>query len=153
LPKSERAALHDRFGTALEQQAGDAQQLTEILAHHAERAFTLSAELSLEGDVLGVRARRAMEWALAMGDRARRRHEVWVLESGLNVVRSAIATLPDGGGLDARARVRLLEAQLLVMKAEYGEAGKAAAEAAALAEHAGLLPLVANRPADRGLDS
>jgi len=30
LPKSERAALHDRFGTALEQQAGDAQQLTEI---------------------------------------------------------------------------------------------------------------------------
>jgi class 3 adenylate cyclase/tetratricopeptide (TPR) repeat protein len=143
LPKSERAALHDRFGAALEQQAGDAQQLTEILAHHAERAFTLSTELSLEGDVLMDRARRAMEWALAMCDRARRRHEVWVLESGLNVVRSAIASLPDGGGLDARARVRLLEAQLLVMKAEYGEAGKAAAEAAALAEHAGLLPLVA----------
>ena len=143
LPKSERAALHDRFGAALEQQAGDAQQLTEILAHHAERAFTLSSELSLDGEVLTRRARRALEWTLTMGDRARRRHEVRVLESALNVVRSAAAALPDSGGLEAQARVRLLEAQLLVMKADYGEAGRAAAEAATLAEQAGLLPRVA----------
>ena len=143
LPKSERAALHDRFGTALEHQAGDAQQLTEILAHHAERAFTLSTELALEGDVLTERARRALQWALATGDRARTRHEVRVLESALNIVRSAAAALPNGGGLETRARVRLLETQLLVMKADYRGAAEAAAEAAALADEAGSLALVA----------
>jgi len=93
-----------------------------------------------------------MEWALAMGDRARRRHEVWVLESGLNVVRSAIATLPDGGGLDARARVRLLEAQLLVMKAEYGEAAKPQLRPP-LSPNMRSSAAGRNRPADRGLDS
>jgi class 3 adenylate cyclase/tetratricopeptide (TPR) repeat protein len=143
LPKSERAALHDRFGRALEHQAGDAQQLTEILAHHAERAFTLSTELALEGDVLTERARRALQWALATGDRARTRHEVRVLESALNIVRSAAAALPNGGGLETRARVRLLETQLLVMKADYRGAAEAAAQAAALADEAGSLALVA----------
>jgi class 3 adenylate cyclase/tetratricopeptide (TPR) repeat protein len=143
LPKSERAALHDRFGTVLERQAGDAAQLTEILAHHAERAFTLSNEVGVQGDVLSNRALRAVEWALAMGDRARTRHEVRVVDSALTVIRSALAVLPDGGGLETRARVRLLEAQLLVIKGDYGAAGQAAAEAASLADEAGLLPLVA----------
>jgi class 3 adenylate cyclase/tetratricopeptide (TPR) repeat protein len=143
LPKSERAALHDRFGTALEQQAGDAQQLTEILAHHAERAFSLSSELGLEGEALISRARRALEWSMAMGERARTRHEIRVLESTLNLVRAAAAALPNGGGLETRARVQLLETQLLVMKADYRGAAEAAAEAATLAEQAGLLPLVA----------
>jgi predicted ATPase/class 3 adenylate cyclase len=143
LTKSERAALHDRFGTTLEQQAGDPKQLTEILAHHAERAFTLSSELSLEGDVLVARARRALQWALAMGDRARTRHEVRVLESALNVVRSAAGAVPNGGGLETQARVRLLETQLLVMKADYRGAAEAAADAAALADEAGSLALVA----------
>jgi tetratricopeptide (TPR) repeat protein len=143
LPKSERAALHDRFGAALERAAGDPGQLTEILAHHAERAFTLSTELALEGDVLTERARRALQWALATGDRARTRHEVRVLESALNIVRSAAAALPIGGGLETRARVRLLETQVLVMKADYRGAAEAAAEAAALADEAGSLALVA----------
>lgn len=143
LPKSERATLHDRFGTVLEQQAGDPQQLTEILAHHAEQAFTLSSQLGLSNDVLLSRGRRALDWSIALGDRARTRHELQVLESALSIIRSAVAVLPDGGGPEARARIRLLEAQLLVMKADYGDAGKAAAEAAVLAEDAGLLPLVA----------
>ena len=143
LPKSERAALHDRFGTVLEQQAGDAGQLTEILAHHAEQAFTLSSHLGLSGDVLLLRGRRALDWSIAMGDRARTRHELQVLDSALNTVRSAAAALPDGGGLESAARVRLLEAQLLVMKADYAAAGKAAAEAAVLADSAGLRALVA----------
>jgi class 3 adenylate cyclase/tetratricopeptide (TPR) repeat protein len=143
LPKSERAALHDRFGTELEQQAGDPQQLTEILAYHAERAFTLSGELGVEGDALRNRGRRALRWSLAMADRARTRHEVRVLESALNTVRTAAATLPADGGLETRARVRLLEAQLLVMKADYSAAGPAAAEAARLADEAGALALVA----------
>ncbi|HVS47575.1 MAG TPA: AAA family ATPase [Candidatus Dormibacteraeota bacterium] len=143
LPKSERAALHDRFGTLLEQQVGDPQQLTEILAHHAEQAFALSSELGLSGDVLLRRGRRALDWSIAMGDRARTRHEVLTLESALKTVRAAAAALPNEGGPQAMARLRLLEAQLLVMKADYSEAGKAAAEAATLAQEAGLLPLVA----------
>ena len=143
LPKSERAALHDRFGAVLQQQAGDPHQITEILAHHAERAFTLSSEVGLQGDSLVGRARRALDWSIAMGDRARTRHEVQILESVLNTVRSAAAALPEGGGLATRARIRLLDAQLLVMKADYGAAGQAAAEAAILAEDGGLLPLVA----------
>jgi ATP/maltotriose-dependent transcriptional regulator MalT len=84
-----------------------------------------------------------MEWALAMGDRARTRHEVRIVESALSVVRSAMAVLPDGGSPEVKARVRLLEAQLLVIKGDYGAAGHAAVEAATLAEEAGLLPLVA----------
>jgi tetratricopeptide (TPR) repeat protein len=54
-----------------------------------------------------------------------------------------MAVLPDGGSPEVKARVRLLEAQLLVIKGDYGAAGHAAAEAATLAEEAGLLPLVA----------
>jgi len=143
LPKSERAALHDRFGTVLEQRAGETSQLTEILAHHAERAFTLSTELQVQGDVLLHRASRALAWSLEMGDRARSRHEIRIVESALGIARSATHVLPDDGGLEARARVRLLEAQLLMIKADYGAAGQAAAEAAVLAEEAGLLLLVA----------
>jgi tetratricopeptide (TPR) repeat protein len=143
LPKSERATLHDRFGRALEEQAGDAQQLTEILAHHAERAFTLSSELEMQGPVFVNRAVRARDWALAMAERARTRQERGLLESTLGIVRAADAALPDGGGLKARAKVRLLEAQLLVMKADYTGAEHAAEEAAALAEEAGSLQLVA----------
>jgi tetratricopeptide (TPR) repeat protein len=143
LPKSDRAALHDKFGAVLEQRAGDPKQLTEILAHHTERAFTLSNEVGVQGDVLSHRAKRAMEWALAMGDRARTRHEVRIVESALSVVRSAMAVLPDGGSPEVKARVRLLEAQLLVIKGDYGAARQAAAEAATLADEAGLLPLVA----------
>ena len=143
LPKSERAALHDRFGVVLERHAGDPRQLTEILAYHAERAFTLSSELGLSGDVLNPRGRRALEWTLALADRARTRHEIQVLESALNTIRSIGTVLPDAGGLEARARIRLLEAQVLVMKADYRGARDAAAEAATLAEQANLVTVVA----------
>jgi tetratricopeptide (TPR) repeat protein len=143
LPKSERAALHDRFGSALEQRAGETSQLTEILAHHGERAFTLSTELGVQGDLLVTRALRALQWSLAMGEKACTRHEIPVADSAAGIVRATTSVLPDGGGLETRARVRLFEAQLLVMKADYGAAGRAAAEAATLAEEAGLLPLVA----------
>ncbi|GAC1504522.1 MAG: AAA family ATPase [Candidatus Dormibacteraceae bacterium] len=143
LPKSERATLHDRFGTVLEKQAGDAAQLTEILAHHSERAFTLSSELGGQGELFLKRALRARDWSLAMADKARTRHEVRLLESAISIVRSAAEVLPEGGGLEARARLLLLEAQLLVMKANYAEAGTTAAQAAALADEGGLLQLVA----------
>ena len=43
LAKADRAPLHERFATALEAEAGDRRdEFAEILAHHAEQAFTLS---------------------------------------------------------------------------------------------------------------
>jgi len=142
MPKSERATLHDRFGTKLEEQAGDPQQLTEILAYHAERAFTLSSELGVEGDALHDRARRALHWSLAMADRARTRNDNQILEETLRSLRAAAEALPDGGGDAVRAQLRLLDAQLMVMKADYRGAQQAAAEAAALAEQANLPAVV-----------
>jgi class 3 adenylate cyclase/tetratricopeptide (TPR) repeat protein len=143
LPKSQRAALHDRFGAALESQAGDPQQFVEILAHHAERAFTLSIELALKGEQVEVRARRALRWSLALADRARPRHDIQNLEAALQEARSAAAALSDGGGLDSRARIQLLEAQGMMMRGDYNGAGKAGAEAARLAEQGNLLGVVA----------
>jgi predicted ATPase len=47
--KSDRAALHERFGLYLEDAAGDPNQYVDIAFHHAERAFSLSQELRLKG--------------------------------------------------------------------------------------------------------
>lgn len=143
LPKSERAAFHDRFGSVLEREAGDPQQLTEILAHHAERALTLSVELGVEAELLAHRARRALDWWLASGDRAITRRDLATVLAALQTGRSAAALLPDGGGLPSRARLALLEAQRLMMTGDYAEAARAAAEAAGLAEQAGLARAVA----------
>src|SRR6267143_2994299 len=143
LTKSERAALHDRFGSLLEREAGDPQQLTEILAHHAERALTLSIELGVEGELLAPRARRALDWWLASGDRAITRRDVAVVAAALQTARVAAGLLPDGGGLPSRARLALLEAQRLMMTGDYAQAARAAAEAAGLAEQAGLARVVA----------
>ncbi|HVS49963.1 MAG TPA: adenylate/guanylate cyclase domain-containing protein [Candidatus Dormibacteraeota bacterium] len=143
LPKSQRAELHDRFGSALESQAGDPQQFAEILAHHAERAFSLSRELAMEGEQLAARARRTVQWSLVLADRARLRHDIQNLEAALQEARSAAAALPEFGGLDLRARIQLLEAQAMVLRADYGGAGKAAAESARLAEQGNLLDVVA----------
>lgn len=143
LPKSHRAALHDHFGSALESQAGDPRQIAEILAHHAERAFTLSLELAMEGEPLAARAQRAVRWSLALADRARLRHDVQNLEAALGNARAAAAALADGGGLEFRARIQLLEAQAMLIRADYVSAGKAAAEAARLAEQGNLFDVEA----------
>jgi class 3 adenylate cyclase/tetratricopeptide (TPR) repeat protein len=143
LPKSQRAALHDRFGSVLETEAADPHQVTEILAHHAERALTLSIELAVEGDPLVDRARRALGWSLSMGERAMARRDRATLEAALHTVRSAATILPDAGGLASRSRAALLEAELLLVGADYRRALRAAADAADLAQQAGLPQLVA----------
>jgi class 3 adenylate cyclase/tetratricopeptide (TPR) repeat protein len=143
LPKSERAALHDRFGTTLEREAGDAQPLTEILAHHAERALTMSVELGIDGDLLEHRARRALDWSLASADRASTRRDLTTLDAALHNARDAVAHMPDGGGLESRARLALLEAERLVITADYPAAARATAAAADLADEAGLPAVVA----------
>ncbi len=143
LTKSERATLHDRFGSVLEGEAGDPLQLTEILAHHAERALTLSIELGLEGELLEHRASRALDWWLASGDRAITRRDLPTVAAALQTARAAGALLPDAGGLASRARLALLEAQRLLMTGDYSDAAQAAAEAAGLAQQADLPRVVA----------
>jgi class 3 adenylate cyclase/tetratricopeptide (TPR) repeat protein len=143
LPKSGRAMLHDRFRAVLEREARDPQQVTEILAHHAERAFALSRELGLEPAVVHERAAHAVEWLFAMADRARTRHDTATLETMLRALREAAEAMPEGGGIKTRAQIRMLEAQLLVIKGDYPNARNAAADAAILAQQDDLLSIVA----------
>jgi tetratricopeptide (TPR) repeat protein len=143
LPKADRASLHDRFRSVLEAESGDPQQIAEILAHHAERSFTLSRELAYDEEVVSERASHALHWLLAMADRARTRNDIEILEETLATLNMVGEALPEAGGDPLRAQLRLLEAQLMVMKADYRGAQEAAAEAAALAERANLLAVVA----------
>ena len=143
LPKSERAALHDTFGTHLEREAAEAQTLTEILAHHAERALTMSIEVGVEGELLERRAIRALEWSLAAGERAANRRDLPTLDAALKNARSASAHIQDGGQLKFRARLSLLEAERLMIIADYPAAAETLGGAAHLAEEAGLPEVVA----------
>ena len=143
LPKSDRATLHDRFGARLEKAAGDVQPLTEILAHHAERALTLSIELGIEADLLEPRARRALDWSLAAGDRAATRRDLDTLDAELRTAREASTHLTGEGGLASRAQLALLEAQRLLITADYPAAAEASAAAASLAADADLPATVA----------
>jgi tetratricopeptide (TPR) repeat protein len=143
LPKSERATLHDTFGTSLEREAGDAQSLTEILAHHAERALTMSIEVGVDGELLQRRATRALEWSLAAGERAATRRDLSTLEAAVQNARIAAARLEDAGGLPSRARLSLLEADRLMITADYPAAAEILGAAASLAEEAGLPAVVA----------
>ena len=143
LPKSERAALHDAFGSNLEKEAAEAQTVTEILAHHAERAMSLSIEVGVEGDLLEGRATRALEWSLAAGERAANRRDLTTLEAALKNARSAAAHLPGSGPLEFRARLSLLEAERLMIIADYPAAAETLGGAAHLAEEAGLPDVVA----------
>jgi predicted ATPase len=143
LTKTRRAELHDRFRSVLESTTGDPQQVTEILAHHAGIAFTLSTELGLPHELMADRAGHAGTWSLAMAQRARTRHDTRALDTALSTLRPAAAATPHRDGPAIRAQIRLLEAQLMVMKAEYSAAREAASEAADLAEAAQLPALVA----------
>jgi len=61
LPKASRADLHESFGAQLERSVGDRRdEFAEVLAHHAERAFTLSVEVRSSRDLIEGRARRAL---------------------------------------------------------------------------------------------
>ena len=112
LPKAVRADLHERFAAELERTTGDRRdEFAEVLAHHAERAFSLSAEVRVSQDTLVPRAKRALEWALTLGDRGRRREDVGLLAPNAAAAAAAMAAL--GGDVTPveRARVALLAAE------------------------------------------
>lgn len=143
MTKSERASLHDRFATVLQSEVQQPEQMTEILAHHAERAFSLSMELGMEGDVMEDRARNAVASSLSLAARAIERSDRLVVDSALKIAREAAAKLPDSGGDEAKAQLKLAEAQRAVMIANYQQADELAAAAATIAEAAGLKKLLA----------
>jgi predicted ATPase len=141
LPKSERARLHEAFGQQLEAEAdaaGRRDELIEILAYHAERALTLSTELRVTGPILAARSRRALDLALAAGERAIAREEARSAATFLATARAAAASLGDSLDLASRARLTLLEGLLAAIVPDYAAARLLLREAASLAESAGL---------------
>ncbi|MCI0344658.1 MAG: AAA family ATPase, partial [Chloroflexi bacterium] len=124
IPKLERAALHFAFGRVLAAELGQRRdELTEVLAHHAERALRLSLEIRLTGEELGVRAREALDLALAAADRASRRSDLASLEAFLATARLGM----DSIGRDRispvdEATFAIVDAERGVLEADYGKA-------------------------------
>ena len=137
-PKAARADLHEAFGGSLERAVGDRRgEFAEILAHHAERAFTLSSEVRAPREVVEPRARRALELALALGERARQRQDRGLLAPSAATAAAALAALADGVAAAERVRVALLSANERRLAAAYDEALTGFERAAALAAELG----------------
>ena len=141
ISKLDRAALHERFAQTLEVEAGDRRgEFLEILAHHAERAFALSAELRLSRDLLVPRASRAAAAAVALAERAELRAELVLMERFLTVAEQAAAIADDG---DIRERTAFLRIRALLLAGRFDEARPAAIAALAAARTRGDIPVAA----------
>ncbi len=135
LSKLDRAALHERFGRTLEAEAGDRRdEFIEILAHHSERAFSLSAELRLEPDILVPRAVRAGGLAIAMAERAELRGEAALMERFLAIAERAAEIAQDAALRDQTAYLRV---RALIVAGRWDEARPAAIAALAVAQKGG----------------
>ncbi|HEY4659782.1 MAG TPA: AAA family ATPase, partial [Gemmatimonadaceae bacterium] len=81
IPKVDRVGMHDRYGRWLETTFGDrAEEVREIVAHHAEQAFLCAKELALQDT--GTLGQRALGLLVLVADRARIRgdaHAAWRL--------------------------------------------------------------------------
>ena len=136
IPKNERAAFHERFERHLHEEAGDREaEFLEILAYHAERAFSLTRELRLGGDVLERRAARALKWNMPRAERALSREDAKVLATAVSMAQSAAEAAPRDD--DVKLRLKLLEADSLRLAARFADALVAAKEAADLATQKG----------------
>ena len=135
LSKLDRAAMHERFAQMLEAEAGDRrEEFIEILAHHTERAFTLSADLRLDPDTLVPRAVRASGIAVAMAERAELRGEAALMERFLVIAERAAEIVDDS---DLRDRTAYLRVRALIVAGRWDEARPAAKAALAAARRAG----------------
>ena len=72
LPKANRATLHERFASWLEEYGADLVELDEIVGYHLEQAALYRRELGEPDPVLGA---RAAERLAAAAERAWRRHD------------------------------------------------------------------------------
>ena len=135
LAKADRAPLHERFAQALEAEAGDRRgEFAEILAHHTEQAFTLSAELRLSREVLVPRAARAGVTAVALAERAELRGDLTLMERFLAVAERAVAIADDA---DLHERSAFLRIRALLLAGRFDEARPAAIAALAAARESG----------------
>jgi class 3 adenylate cyclase/tetratricopeptide (TPR) repeat protein len=135
LSKLDRAAMHERFAQTLEAEAGDRRdEFIEILAHHTERAFMLSADLRLDPDTLVPRAVRAGSISLAMAERAELRGEAALMERFLAIAERAAAVAEDA---DLRDRTAYLRVRALIVAGRWDDARPAAIAALAVARNAG----------------
>ncbi len=138
MPKALRADLHAAFGASFARSVGDRRdEFAEILAHHAERAFTLSIEVRAGRGLLEPRARQALDWALALGERARQRQDIGLLVPSAATATAALAALADGGSAPERVRVVLLTANARRLAGAYDEAHVDFQRAASLATELG----------------
>jgi len=144
LPKASRADLHESFGAQLERSVGDRRdEFAEVLAHHAERAFTLSVEVRSSRDLIEGRARRALGWSLALGERGRRREDAGLIAPNAAVASAAIEALADRATADERAQVALIAAESRRIAADYPAALVALERGLELAVGAGRTDLAA----------
>ncbi len=127
LAKAERALLHDRFASLIEKASRDRRgEYADLIAHHANEAFTLSVEMRLAGDVIGARAERAVSWNLLAAERARSLNDWAVLADRLSAARRPLEALDRQPSDPQRLRLRLLEAEQLVSVDAYDAAVGAA---------------------------
>ncbi len=100
LPKGERLRMHDRFGSWLEEAAGDrSAEYGETVAYHAEQAFHLARDLrSPRQSDLG---RRAFHLLVAAATRARRRSDL----AAATALYSRAARIGEAVGLPVTERV------------------------------------------------
>ena len=135
LSKADRAALHERFAAALEAEAGDRRgEFAEILAHHTEQAFILSAELRLTRDVLLPRAGRAAVAAVALAERAELRGDLTLMERFLGVAERAATTVGDS---ELQEKTAFLRVRALLLAGRFDDARPAAIAALAAARAQG----------------
>jgi class 3 adenylate cyclase/tetratricopeptide (TPR) repeat protein len=134
LPKAFRADLHEAFARDLEREVGDRrEEVAEIVAYHIERAFALSTEVRASRDVLEPRARAALDRALVLGERARRRQDVGLLRPYAKTAHDALAALDASASPQDQIGVALLEAEEHRFVGEYADARLRFEEAARLA--------------------
>ncbi|HEV8672394.1 MAG TPA: adenylate/guanylate cyclase domain-containing protein [Candidatus Limnocylindria bacterium] len=134
LPKAARADLHEVFARELERAVGDrGGEFAEIIAHHIERAFSLSLEIRAPRTVLLARARAALDRALVLGEHARRRQDIGLLRPYANSAKEALAALADAATREDRVGVALLIADERRLATAYAEARVGFEEAARLA--------------------
>jgi class 3 adenylate cyclase/tetratricopeptide (TPR) repeat protein len=138
IPKLERAAIHLAFERVLAAELGQRRdELTEILAHHAERSLRLSLDVRLTGPELAERAREALDLALAAAERAVRRRDLPGIRAFLATSRLALDTL--GGEAESsedEATFAIVDAERRVLEADYVKARTLVAQAIELAQAA-----------------
>ena len=138
MPKALRADLHEAFAGELERAVGDRRdEFAEILAHHFERSFTLSAEVRAPSEVMAPRARRAFDRAIDLGERARQRQDRGLLARHAETASAALSALGEGASAEDRVRLTLLSANERLLASDYPEARVAFERAATLAADVG----------------